>query len=99
MGSSGRPLRPVLLRAAGLAVLSPGPKADAPYKQLLVAGLGALWMIQTFIIVGGNVGLLPLTGITLPFISFGGSSLVINFVALGIVLRFSSETAARMERN
>jgi len=65
--------------------------AAYPYLQLLITGIGSLWMIQAFIIIGGNLGLLPLTGITLPFISFGGSSLVINFLALGIVMRFSAE--------
>ncbi len=59
------------------------------YRQLFIAGLGTLWLIQTLIIVGGNIGALPLTGITLPFISYGGSSLVVNFLALGIVLRAS----------
>lgn len=65
--------------------------APTPYIQLLLAGIGALWMIQTFVIVGGNIGLLPLTGITLPFISFGGSSLVVNFLLLGVVVRFSGD--------
>ena len=62
-----------------------------------VAGIGTLWMIQTFIIVGGNLGLLPLTGITLPFISFGGSSLLINFLALGMVLRISADQSTSIQ--
>ena len=66
-------------------------KMDAPYKQLLISGLGGLWILQAFIIIGGNLGLLPLTGITLPFVSFGGSSLLVNFIALGMVMRFSAE--------
>jgi cell division protein FtsW (lipid II flippase) len=65
--------------------------ATFPYQQMLLVGLGALWGIQTFIIVGGNLGLLPLTGITLPFISYGGSSLLVNFLILGIVVRMSGE--------
>ncbi len=69
-------------------------RADPPYVQLLLAGLGALWMLQAFIIIGGNIGLLPLTGITLPFVSFGGSSLLVNFLALGLVLRASNDLTA-----
>jgi len=72
-------------------ILSLAEKASPPYLQLLTAGLGALWIIQTLIIVGGNAGLIPLTGITLPFISFGGSSLLVNFMILGMLVRLSHE--------
>lgn len=65
-------------------------RATAAHEQLLLSGLAALWLLQTFIIVGGNLGVLPLTGITLPFLSFGGSSLLVNFLALGIIIRFSA---------
>ncbi|MFH2093173.1 MAG: FtsW/RodA/SpoVE family cell cycle protein [Pseudomonadota bacterium] len=61
------------------------------YVQLFISGLAVLWLFQTLIIVGGNLGLMPLTGITLPFISYGGSSLLVNFMAAGIVLRFSHD--------
>lgn len=64
--------------------------ATFPYQQMLLVGLGALWAIQTFIIVAGNLGLLPLTGITLPFISYGGSSLLVNFLVLGMIMRMSA---------
>ncbi len=66
-------------------------KSQKPFLQLLISGFAALWIFQTFIIVGGNIGLLPLTGITLPFISFGGSSLLINFLVAGIIIRFSHD--------
>lgn len=68
--------------------------ATFPYQQMLIAGLGALWAIQTFIIAAGNLGLLPLTGITLPFISYGGSSLLVNFMVLGLIMRMSHEINA-----
>ncbi|MDE2571528.1 MAG: FtsW/RodA/SpoVE family cell cycle protein [bacterium] len=55
------------------------------YSKLLVLGLASLLGLQIFVIVGGVVGLLPLTGITLPFISYGGSSLVANFLLVDIV--------------
>ncbi|MBQ8002772.1 MAG: FtsW/RodA/SpoVE family cell cycle protein, partial [Clostridia bacterium] len=46
--------------------------------------------VQTFIIVGGVIKLIPLTGITLPFISYGGSSMVATFAALGILQGISA---------
>jgi cell division protein FtsW (lipid II flippase) len=59
------------------------------YVRLLTIGLVTVLALQTLIILAGNVRLLPLTGITLPFISAGGSSLVTNFVILGLLLRAS----------
>ena len=66
-------------------------KSEKPFIQLFISGVAILWMFQTLIIVGGNFGLLPLTGITLPFISFGGSSLLINFLIVGTIIRCSHD--------
>jgi len=55
------------------------------YTKLLATGLGATLGFQVAIIVGGVIGLLPLTGITLPFVSYGGSSLVANFLLVSLV--------------
>ncbi len=55
------------------------------YTKLLAVGLGATLGFQVAIIVGGVIGLLPLTGITLPFVSYGGSSLVANFLLVSLV--------------
>lgn len=60
------------------------------YARLLTVGLVSVLGIQTFIILAGTVRLLPLTGITLPFISAGGSSLVTNFAIIGLILRTSN---------
>lgn len=60
------------------------------FEQLLAIGLTSIIAIQTFIIVGGNLRVIPLTGITLPFISYGGSSVLINFLIIGLLLRISA---------
>ncbi len=65
-------------------------RAQEGFVQLCVAGLAASLGIQTLIIVGGVTRLIPLTGITLPFISYGGSSLVTNLAVVGLILYFSS---------
>ena len=59
------------------------------FSKLLAAGLTAAVAIQAFIIIGGVIGLIPLTGITLPFVSYGGSSIVANFVVLALLLMVS----------
>lgn len=64
------------------------------YKKTLVLGIGVLTGVQAGIIILGNLGLIPLTGITLPLVSYGGSSLVIQFLMTGIVLKISGESNA-----
>ncbi len=59
------------------------------FRALLAAGLSLVVGVQAFIIVAGNLKLIPLTGITLPFISYGGSSLVANALVVGLLLALS----------
>ena len=68
--------------------------ADDGFSKLLAAGLTFGLAIQTFIILGGIVRLIPLTGITLPFVSYGGSSIVANFVLLAGLLLVSNRANA-----
>jgi cell division protein FtsW (lipid II flippase) len=75
----------VVLRALRIAAGAPGA-----FGQLLAAGLGALLALQTLLITGGVIKLLPLTGLTVPFVSYGGSSLVSAFCLVGVLLRLSA---------
>lgn len=64
------------------------------YSKLLAAGMAATLGFQIFIIVGGVIGVFPLTGITLPFVSYGGSSLVANFLLVALVWAMSGRACA-----
>ena len=55
------------------------------YGALLAAGVGAMLMTQVFVNVGGNVGIMPITGIPLPLMSYGGSSVIVTLIALGLL--------------
>jgi cell division protein FtsW (lipid II flippase) len=68
--------------------------ADEGFSKLLAAGLTFAFALQTFIIVGGILRLIPLTGITLPFVSYGGSSVVANFIVLAGLLLVSNRANA-----
>ena len=68
--------------------------AQDGFSKLLAAGLTFGFALQTFIIVGGVLRVVPLTGITLPFVSYGGSSILANFVMLALLLLVSSRANA-----
>jgi cell division protein FtsW len=79
----------LMLAYSGVRVALAAPD---PFGALLAAGITAWLCLQAFLNIGVVVALLPITGITLPFISAGGSSLIISFAAVGILLSISRET-------
>ncbi|HSL57862.1 MAG TPA: FtsW/RodA/SpoVE family cell cycle protein [Acidimicrobiales bacterium] len=85
----------LLMVGSGLRIAM---QAEGGFEKLLAVGLTTLLGVQAFIIIGGVIRLLPLTGITLPFVSYGGSSLVANYVLLALLLRVSDDVTTRQLR-
>jgi cell division protein FtsW (lipid II flippase) len=83
----------LLLIGAGLRIAL---RTDRTFEKLLATGLTTIVGIQAFIIIGGVVKVVPLTGITLPFVSYGGSSLLANYILLALLLRLSDTGARRI---
>jgi cell division protein FtsW (lipid II flippase) len=63
-----------------------------PFHRYLAAGITILFSVQAFLIRGGVTKLLPLTGVTLPFVSYGGSSLLMSSIMAGLLLYLSADT-------
>jgi peptidoglycan glycosyltransferase len=83
----------LLMIGSGLRIAQ---RAQQPFAKLLAAGLTTILGVQAFIIMAGVTRVLPLTGVTLPFVSYGGSSLVANYVLLALLMRISDQTARRL---
>ena len=94
VGALGVVMLYVILLFAGLRAALDVPDA---YGRLLSACIAMLIAIQAAVIIAGNLRIIPTTGITLPFVSYGGSSLVVNFLLMGVLLGIS-DTAVRRSR-
>jgi cell division protein FtsW (lipid II flippase) len=71
-------------------------RTERTFEKLLAVGLTTIIGVQAFIIVGGVIKVLPLTGVTLPFVSYGGSSLIANYILIALLLRVSDSAARRL---
>ncbi|HEV3280550.1 MAG TPA: FtsW/RodA/SpoVE family cell cycle protein [Acidimicrobiales bacterium] len=84
----------LLLVGAGLRIAQ---AARSEFAKLTAVGLTLILGFQAFFIIGGVVRILPLTGITLPFVSYGGSALVANYVLIALLMRISDEGGAAVD--
>jgi cell division protein FtsW (lipid II flippase) len=84
----------MLLVGAGLRIAQ---TARSEFAKLTAVGLTMIIGFQAFFIIGGIVRILPLTGITLPFVSYGGSALIANYVLIALLMRISDEGAAAVD--
>jgi peptidoglycan glycosyltransferase len=93
IGASAMLMSYLLIIGAGLRIAL---RTDRTFEKLLAVGLTTIVGVQAFIIMGGVIKVVPLTGITLPFVSYGGSSLLSNYILLALLLRLSDAGARRL---
>lgn len=80
-----------------IKILLVGVRAKSPFNSLMCIGIGAMILSQLFVNIGGITGIIPLTGITFPFISQGGSSLIMLSISIGFVLNINAEEKRQRE--
>ncbi len=103
LGLIGILLIMVLLAVIVMRVIYIGVRSSSTFNTLVCYGVAAFMTIQAFINVGGIVGLIPITGVTFPFMSYGGSSMMVLTLSLGLVLNIAARekrhrlTAVRQE--
>ena len=73
-------------------------RSKDPFARLVVVGFAALLLAQVAINIGMSLGLAPIIGITLPLVSYGGSSLVVTYAMLGLVVNFAVQRPAILAR-
>lgn len=76
-----------------------GIRTKRTFDSLLCIGIASLFMVQGFINLGGVIGLMPITGVTFPFISYGGTSLLVSAIAVGFVANVSAKESLQREKN
>lgn len=98
MGLTGAAAVLGLLAVVGVLGFRTAQRAPDYFGALLAAGVTVWLMVQTFVNVGGVLGLLPITGVTLPFLSYGSSSLLVNSAAAGLLLNVARQSGQRGEQ-
>ena len=99
LGFFGASLILALLFFLILRIILVGIRAKDPFNSMMALGIGGMFLTQTFINIGGISGLIPSTGVTFPFLSQGGNSLLVLSVAIAFVLNIdASEKRAKMEQ-
>ncbi|MHB8244881.1 MAG: FtsW/RodA/SpoVE family cell cycle protein [Acidimicrobiales bacterium] len=94
VGTSAVVVAFILLAGSGIRIAT---RARSEFAKLAALGLTVVLSFQAFIIMAGVTRLLPLTGLTLPFVSYGGSSLVANYVLIALLMRIGNEAADPVE--
>ncbi len=84
----------IILRGVSIA-----RQSDSAFHALLALSCSVLIGLQTFVIVGGNIKLIPLTGVTLPFISYGGTSMVSSLCVIGLLQGVAARNRAQMKED
>ena len=79
---------------SGSGGLSLARRCRTVFHALLATGCASLIALQTFVIIGGNIKLIPLTGVTLPFISYGGTSMLCSLCVIGLLQGVASVNEA-----
>jgi cell division protein FtsW len=74
-------------------------KCDDPFGSLICVGVGTMIGLQAFVNLGGLTGIIPITGVPLPFISYGGSSLVLLMISMGLIVNISMFTNFRKDKH
>ncbi|CIW25842.1 cell division protein FtsW [Streptococcus pneumoniae] len=82
-----------------LRIILVGIRAENPFNAMVALGVGGMMLVQVFVNIGGISGLIPSTGVTFPFLSQGGNSLLVLSVAVAFVLNIdASEKRAKLYR-
>lgn len=90
LGTTAIVIAVLMIAAAGFRIATTSRRA---FNKLFAGGLTTVFAIQAFVIIGGITRVIPLTGVTLPFVSYGGSSLLANWVIVALLIRMSDEVA------
>jgi rod shape determining protein RodA len=91
LGFLGVVLALTLFLAVLLRIVRVATRASEPFAGLVAIGIGAIWLVHIVVNVGMTLGLMPVTGIPLPFVSYGPSFLLVSWLAVGLLLRLSAD--------